>query len=492
MAALTPPTSLQVGIFSHDLCISFRIVMQEVFETFAFRVLSDAKALQKSSGETVAHLFERGVKSINTWDSDLKARYRAQVVARYRQFAELYRHIFLTYVEQMYSESLGDVTVRVNIPSLSNMIYTFLKMACNNPAVYRGEYVSSMGFMARVLFIETAVRRTLYELLVQQNNIKGISLKPAAPSAPASVASRPTTPRRTPAGAAVTVMSDEVNSHDLAMGQPADPTARPSIASQNQAPGPPTAASRTSMPSLHSSLLANNAPVVNNAAPAQPAPIPTAPTGNAPPIRFFASPTPPAIAAGVGAAMAATVSARKTPTAAAPTSPASVMSPPPGTVTTSSPSASKASGTGPSLAPSSVTNTTVKASASASGPSTPAEQGSAVAPDPTPAETAAAAARRASAPLFELASQFTAQRPHGGFPNPKPALSTEMYSKHSDLDSLQLLPSDQDFTNEVKRLFDNNNSTNTIPPFDSVTNIAQGSAPLPTPRKSVFMPPPAR
>jgi hypothetical protein len=58
-----------------------------------------------------------------------------------------------------------------------------------------------------------------------------------------------------------------------------------------------------------------------------------------------------------------------------------------------------------------------------------------------------------------------------------------------DVDSLQLLPSDQDYQEEVKRLFDTT-TTNTITPFDSVTNIAgAATSNHHNIRKSLFFPP---
>ena len=95
-------------------------------------------------------------------------------------------------------------------------------------------------------------------------------------------------------------------------------------------------------------------------------------------------------------------------------------------------------------------------------------------------------------PVFDVASQFTAQRP-GGQALPMPRLST--YTQEDGaIDSLQLLPSEQDFGGEVRRILDSA-TTNSITPFDSVTNIGSASRPPvqppnPVGRKSLFMPPP--
>lgn len=474
MAQTSP--SMQAGIFGNDLCISFRIVLQEVLDNFVYKILADAKELSKKDPGSTQIMFERGVRSVNSWDTQLKERYRAQVVAQYRQIAQLYRHLFLMYVEEMYHESLGDITVRVSIPSLSNMLYTFVKLACNNPAVYTGEYVATMPYMGRILFVETTIRRTLYELLVQQNNIKGITTsKPAANPDVSSPMSSPLTRNSRPPSRVAVVEEDHVVSHELAMGhnEPPKPQkpqklnmqalseklSRISNGSDSTNSVSSTSKPRTpsvAMPSMHSSTLEQ--PAFNDQSKASFKFFDTAPTDTSttskPQLLIVKSPhaSPPPV-----------VSPAPPPTA--PSAASSVQ-----------PAASTASIAAPSLG-------AVSASAASlviSEAKTAAEPSNA---GQTIKDTAT------TEPIFEIASQFTAHKP-AGQSLPMPDVSRLAEQNDGQLDSLQLLPSDQDFGGEVRRLLDSNTNTNSITPFDSVTNI--GSAAKPPQgqvRKSLFLPP---
>ena len=515
--------SLQVGIFANDLCISFRIIMQEVLDAFVFQTLAEAKEVHAQvPQEDLKSIYEQGIRSINSWDTNLKDRYRAQIVSQYRQITQLYRHIFIMYVEEMYSQSLGDVTVRVNIPSMTNMIYTFIRMACNNPVVHQGEYVSSMQFMGRVLFVESIIRRTLYELLVQQNNIKGVSVSQHKPASPAK--------RDTSTKSGVTVYSEEdVHSHDLAMGQPHK---APTSVTRPKAKSPPLSMQELSerlsknsssalegtvppMPSMHSSSL--QAPAFGSPKAASPVIITPVPQPSSE-LRFFESPiaaqpqtpvapSPSFKAPSPAPAAPAAPSPSPLPSSAAPAAPAAPAPPPlpssaaPAPSPLPSPAAPSPSLTAPlpssaapSLAP---PPSRALTPATASVKSLPTQVTTTVAPSVSlppeprnlfsiaskPTTTAAASERE---PIFELASQFTAHKPHGeSFPEARRTNG----SMAGDVDSLQLLPSDQDYQEEVKRLFDTT-TTNTITPFDSVTNIAgAATSNHHNIRKSLFFPP---
>ena len=494
MAHQTP--SLQAGIFTNDLCISFRIILQEVLENFVFKILADAKSLSKGNSDETRIMYERGVRSVNSWDTNLKERYRAQVVAQYRQIAQLYRHIFLMYVEEMYHESLGDITVRVSIPSLSNMLFTFIKLACNNPAVYSGEYVASMPFMGRVLFTETTVRRTLYELLVQQNNIKGITTAKATSPEVSSPMSSPLAKASRPQSRVAIVEESSVQSHDLAMGQPNDPKqmdmqalterlsrvsggsgSTNSVSSVNSARSPNIA-----MPSMHSSSLDQ----------------PAFSSTSKPSFKFFDNePTEASVSAVpnvVGVPSPAVSPMPSPPTLPAPTSPLPTVTSPPPTVASSAPvssqtpsAASGAMSAAAALPVLSAIGTPVQSQTGVSpGPQAPTPSDAKSNPTP-PASTQPAPETATTEPLFSIASQFTAHKP-AGENLPLPNLSRIASQNEGQLDSLQLLPSDQDFGGEVRRLLDSN-TTNSITPFDSVTNI--GSAmrpPQPAVRKSLYLP----
>ena len=542
------PPSMQAGIFANDLCISFRIVLHELLDNFVFKILHDAKALAEDGASTKL-MYERGVRSVNTWDSQLKDRYRAQVVAQYRQITQLYRHAYLMYVEEMYAESLGDVTVRVSIPSLSAMLYAFIKIACNNPSVYGGEYVAQMPFTGRVLFVETAIRRTLYELLVQQNNIKGISsTNPGQPVEPAvsSPSSSPMARPSRPSSRVAVVENDGVLSHELDMGQDAPKPmnmemlssrlsrSTGSVASQGLASPAPVSPPQVAMPSMHTSVLQQPA-FSPNASPgfkffdAPPSEktqtvasspkvvaVETAPVASSP--KVVAPATAAAAAAAVAApALSAFNVASPTLTGALSKTSSNRSLPPlpPGaSPKPTAPANSAASSEAPPAKPEpplpSVAAPTpasakpsVEASTPAPAPTTAPAPTSAPPPTPAPAQTdgsgnifSIASTKPAptqntsveNQPVFDVISGFTAKFPGGqAFPMPRLSARTQ---EDGALDSLQLLPSEQDFGGEVRRILDSA-TTNSITPFDSVTNIGSAARPPPQPqgRKSLFMPP---
>ena len=442
MAGATAP--VQVGIFTNDLCIGYRIILHELLDNHVFRVFEAAKEIQQTRPkDSFRPMYERGMKSINSWDAQLKERYRAQVIAQYRQLTDLYHHIYLMYVQEMYDQSLDDVTVRVNIPALSTMLYMFLKLACNHQVILSGEYVTSMNFCGRVLFVETIIRRLLYELLVQQNNIKSIST-----TAPKS------TSKRTAAKNPISVHSEQdMLSADMMMGTQRQPAPRLSADSDRfwMAPNSPSPAASLagseqsggavfgqnyqprSSPVRTGSLLADliPAPPVQKAAAPQKSKSISPSTVSSNVLPTFVSPTPQA----VDAVSVSEILPNETDTAL--------------TGIKSGSEVSQAQ-----ILPNNVPRIT-------SLQNRPIISGSVV--EKTPSEQPAA--------LFELRSQFTPHKPGGTlYPDANVGVDNR---KDIQVDSLQLQPSDQDFAEEARRLLQDNN-TDTLTPFDSVTNIANG------------------
>ena len=517
--------SLQVGIFSNDLCISFRIILHEILDAHVFRIYKmaqDIHARQGAPGESIKVIFDRGVKSVNTWDTHLKERYRSQVAAQYRQMSDLYHHIFLMYVQEMYNESMSDVTIRVYIPSLSNLLYTFLRLACNHITVCMGEYVSDMGFMGRVLFVETIIRRTLYELLVQQNNIKSISVRKPEEAAPEA---------KPISGVAMSVQSeDDLHSQELAMGQ----SHRTPAANAARESSQPLKRSSLTMQELNERLRSGpsqNMPSMHSSSLQQPAFSPASAAGSAdqfwapseqafakapgpqsrisgtsvdmPPVPSSVMSAPQTAASGTATAVTAASGTATAVTAASGT--ATAVTAASGTATTPTIGAVTAAATAATaISVASQLTTPLSAAPKPAAPPLPATPRPAAQPQPRAAPptkkdsnlfsvASNATARTAASkdPIFEIASQFTAHKPGGAsLPDPKPS---PVQHNDSKLDELDLLPSDQDFAVEVKRLLDTT-ASDTITPFDSVTNIANGGMHKPQAniRKALFFPPTAQ
>lgn len=499
---MTAAAPVQVGIFTNDLCISFRIVMHEILDSHVFRIFDAAKEIhQGRTTDNFRTMYERGMKTVNAWDTQMKERFRAQIIAQYRQLTDLYHHIFLMYVQEMYDQSLDDVTVRVNIPALVTMLHMFLRIACNHHVILSGEYVSTMNFAGRVLFVETVIRRLLYELLVQQNNIKSIST---------------TTPNRRPAAPnanpkAFSVHSEEdVVSADMMVGTPRQAVPRRLSPTKNESGDADRFWMAPTAVSSNNSLMAVLGPAYNTPPPpARPSPTKLAdlipPMGTTSPSRT-SDPLPVVV---VNSPMNSPMNSQTT---SQPNSQTTSQQNSQSTSQQNSQSNSQIGNNAPQpirnpilppmnktpmdKTPMSPINSQISAasqlSVSAVMPASPqatvltgipAAAAEALVPKNTPritslpnqpvisgTQVSVEKPPEPAAPLFELKSQFTPFKP-GGTALPDASVSAAN-RKDIDVDSLQLQPSDQDFAEEARLLLQNNNDT--LTPFDSVTNIANG------------------
>lgn len=465
---MTAAAPIQVGIFTNDLCIGFRIVMHELLDTHVFRVFDAAKEIhQKRSQDNFRIMYERGMKTVNAWDMQMKERYRAQVIGQYRQLTDLYHHIYLMYVQEMYDQSLDDVTVRVNIPALATMLHMFLKLACNHHVILSGEYVTTMNFAGRVLFVETIIRRLLYELLVQQNNIKSIST---------AVAKRPSLHAGNTGVPAKPMMSvhseEEVFSADMMVGTPRQAATPRRLSPTKDAadsdrfwmaptPAPPVFVPKqqqqqSSTASSNNSLLAVLGPgytngnfTNSNLSPKLSDLIP--PLGTVSPTRSSPNTSEAPKVVVVNSPVHSPAASSVSISAVVPPSPADTV------LTSPQPAPEQQSSiTSPAAELELVPKTTPKITSLPNPPVISETQISLEKPIPP------------AAPLFELKSQFTPFKP-GGTLLPDANVST-VNRKDIDVDSLQLQPSDQDFAEEARLLL----QTDTLTPFDSVTNIANG------------------
>ncbi len=409
MTAVAP---VQVGIFSNDLCIGYRIIMHELLDSHVFRVYEAAKTIhKKKKDEEFRPMFERGMKSINAWDTQLKEQYRAQTLAQYRQLTDLYHHIYLMYVQEMYDQSMDNVTVRVNIPALATMLYLFLKLACNHNVILSGEYITTMNFPARVLFVETILRRLMYELLVQQNNIKSVS------------AAAPPSSRRSTQKKQISVHSEQdVMSADMTMGTQRQPAPRLSPTADATADADRFWMAPTTTTSEQSGSAVVGPGYKNNSA------------------------TASLVSSTVPVPLLSQVSSANFDTFVTPTLQSGPLETVPATTDTVLTAPKEAP-----LVPSSVPRIT-------SLPQKPIISGS-VAPQ----------AQKSA--LFELKSEFnsTPFKPGGtAFPDPKIEAGNR---QDFEVDSLELQPSNQSFTDEARKLLETENSL-TVTPFDSVSHVA--------------------
>jgi hypothetical protein len=429
------PPSLQAGLFRQELCITLRVVLQEVLDDFVHQVLNQAREMHPGDPNLIQKTFECGVRSVTIWDTQMRDQIRAQTVTKYRSVADLYQHCYLTFIEEMYGDTLANVSVRVMVPALSIMLHTFFKTACTDRAMISGEYVTTMTHMGRVLFIETAIRRTMYELLIQHQNIKqmaseAVTAAPAPPSlAPApNLAPALKVSSRRPSLSLTMQPESAAVSHEL-------PIATPIVA----APAAPTAPAPT---------VAAAAPPVTKPAPS-PAPSPAPASLTAFPVatalQTASIPAPPQ--------PSPSVHSRTTP------SPATATSNPPPTPTLTpslNPPADNARPSASTQPTAAVRNYT----------SIPSEPQMSVAPAAPPAAAPVAQPRRPS--------PYSAHNPAGV----ERAPSLTALSAAANMDSLDLCPSNEMFNDEIHRIL-GSAITDANDTFDSVSRLAAGGASRP-------------
>lgn len=487
--------NMQVGIFTEELCISFRNILQETLEAFIARANTLAADIHATAqdGQAFETRLANGLMSVATWDSELKDRYCAQVASSYPQITELYRYAYLLYLKDMYSRHLNELTVRVSIPSLSTMLNTFLRLACSSPSMQSGEY-HSMKYWERVLFVEDMVRRMLYELVVRQNSVKGYINRNAGlgGATPAPM----TTSRPPPRLPDMSVQTDGATSHDLVPPTPyqvpTDPSRPPS-----RPPSQPVWSHAAHQPAPQ-----QPAPYASQATMPQLPPRTHTPGNLTGVVRASAAGAASAVGSAAGSGLAGSQGAASagpapptphtTPSAAGQGSGASA---PPAFSFYGAIPAAATKHTGrhsiplprvpqqPAAAPSQTSNLSRVSEATSNG-APPAGSVTSV-PKPSsvggPPSMPGGLPQRAPAPPQVDPSKFTARRPTGSsLPDPHGAPGVT----HA-IDDHDLAPSEQDYEGEVRRVLDNA-TTGTIMPHDSVSNIGGGGGGVMGPPPRVF------
>lgn len=527
--------SFRRGIFRHELCITLAGIFEEILTHFVREVYQGATATyfqDNARGEPFHVIYERGLMAIDSWSAEVKQYYKQQVAVSYPWFNKMFGHAYLMFVREFFGEASKTVEIRVVQPSMATVLYTFLRNACHDQTVISAEYLTRDTYLTRAVFVEAIVRRLLYELLFQQNNVRGIVAHdpPAAPAA-APASPSPNAHRR------MEVRRDmSLESFDLQPGGGAAPRGPrgfrpPTVASVAQpAPAPPPAHrdhGHTPVPALPPAIPATpvTARAAEAAAPWQPAAVQRA-VDALPAASSVAKPpaaVPPAAAPGALLPAAAPPPRTATPVLApAPPAATPALAPLPPTAAPTLAPATNAAAPPVAAAPSTAhkpTVTEVTAKTAASGAATPTtHHGSTASPrgffwpnDSTTSKSAAPAPPELPSNLFaptasEAPSATTAATtavetdvvPAGTRlppPPPPPHVPTAIPSeslKGSTQNSLDLPPSEQDFGAQVKRILDAP-STGTVVPGDSVTQIAEmrnnlGGHPLMPIRKSLFMP----
>jgi hypothetical protein len=178
-----PVARVQAGIFSDDLATTFRIILQEIFEAHANRIMYDARAVagtqSEASAAAVGKNYRTGLESVRQWSEEDKAEYCNTIVAAHNALPKLYEHAYLLYAREVYRDVRGGNTPvgapppHVRIHGTRTMLYTFLRTACTSPDALSGEFLLRMRHADKAFFIESVVRRAFYELLLQGGMLGG-------------------------------------------------------------------------------------------------------------------------------------------------------------------------------------------------------------------------------------------------------------------------------------------------------------------------------
>jgi hypothetical protein len=271
---------LQVGIFRDEYCILLADILREVFDSYQDTVLQVARdTIARAEADVKLNVaFSRAVRGVNDWSLRLRARFESNVVARYRQFMEFYEYVVVLFIQELYGQSMQKIEVHVQLPSLDVFLFSFMQRACNDRAVYTGEYITTMPYHARVLFVQRTLRMTLFELVVQQNAVRSYQEMPLAATAPAQIPG--TQPRPASVLPAHEMRSTDVNMNPLhASHYAASPPKVIAVPSTGKSP---RGLSPSPVASLVSSPVASPVPSPVNSSVATPTP-------SLPPSSFVAS-----------------------------------------------------------------------------------------------------------------------------------------------------------------------------------------------------------
>jgi len=450
--------AVEQGIFSDDIAITFRNVMQLLLDSYLHTCLSIAKTEAARHGVAIRDQYARGVRSVDKWGTIMRKVYRAGVVATHARIADMYGHVAILYCRAMYHDAHNTVQIDMTVPPLSTLLHTFLRIAADKDDIVQGPYLT-YKHRDKVLMVENLIRETLYQLLVINKNIKGVQEindvndafntvadMPNVVSEPVGIGIPARQPTRPPAP-----QPSQMASHVHRPGFPEPPTPyRPkhptphpvgpaAAAAAAVAVGGGIAAGTTAIPSVHSSALD---------------------------IGFFDDPTPdPASVPGTPQRKSQVLEtpASEAPASEAPASEAPASEAPASEAPTlfAEPVVTEPVATEPVVVPN-----------PAIPPVIPSDLFSVISARPTGKPR-----KQEPEPIFDVLDKFTARRPAGErLPLPIPVGS----DNPNGLDTYDLQPSETDYADEVRRILEDA-TTATISPFDSVSHAGRGALRPPPP-----------
>lgn len=163
--------SLHLGIFDDETCIAFRNVAIKILTQYLEKAHSIAVDSASKRSTSVAKAYRIGIDYVKQWGDTQKRSYEAYLQTHYKHLYDLHRYTYVFYVQRMFGQMMKTNAVDVTVVSLAEMFHNFLVRCAEDPEI--------TGFLeeplvSKTFFVESKIRDTLYDVVLQQNNVRGI------------------------------------------------------------------------------------------------------------------------------------------------------------------------------------------------------------------------------------------------------------------------------------------------------------------------------
>jgi len=159
------------GIFEHEVCALFLEMTGNIAAQYLEAVRERAKRSAKSNTKTELECFQEGIKTVASWNDDVRSRYYIKAVAKYKTIEGVYRYTVYQFVNQVYSDELQRNRIRIHKPLLVRFLARHLALVCADKDVVSMKYFD-FDPVAAQLFNEKKARETLYNTVVQQECVE--------------------------------------------------------------------------------------------------------------------------------------------------------------------------------------------------------------------------------------------------------------------------------------------------------------------------------
>lgn len=159
------------GIFEHEVCALFLEMTGNIAAQYLEAVRERAKKSAKSNNKSEIECFQEGIKTVASWNDEVRSRYYIKAVAKYKTIEGVYRYTVYQFVNQVYSDELQRSRIRIHKPLLVRFLARHLALVCADKDVLSMKYFD-FDPVAVQLFNEKKARETLYNTVVQQECVE--------------------------------------------------------------------------------------------------------------------------------------------------------------------------------------------------------------------------------------------------------------------------------------------------------------------------------